>query len=196
MRKPKTYRLVESKDVFKISLIVTALTILGVYFWGLGRHNTFFENSIISTTTLSIAFLSFITIGLFTGIKLKDNLGQIVDRFRTIDTSNISSNLVSSDPIDVGEGIVGIIISLFLWIVMAVVFAIALWIFSNVLVIAILTFIAMLYWVFFRALRLVFKNSNRTKGDLMESIKWGLTYTILYNFWIYGIFILTSYLKQ
>ncbi len=196
MRKPKTYRLIESKDVFTISLIVTALTILGVYFWGLGRHNTFFENSIISTTILSIAFFSFITIGLFNGVKLKDNLGRIVDKFKTIDTSNISPDLASSGPIDVGEGIAGIIFSILLWIVMAIVFAVALWIFSNVLVITILTFIAMLYWVFFRALRLVFKNSNRSKGDLMESMKWGFTYTILYNFWIYGIFILTIYLKR
>jgi hypothetical protein len=196
MRRPKTYQLIESKDVFKISLIVTTLTILGVYSWGLGRHNTFFENSIISTTILSIAFFSFITIGLFNGVKLKDNLGQIIDKFKTVDTSDISANLTSSGPIDVGEGIGGIILSILLWIVMAIVFSIALWIFSNVLIIAILTFIAMLYWVFFRALRLVFKNSNKSKGDLFESMKWGLTYTALYNFWIYGIFILTNYLKE
>ena len=196
MRKPKTYKLIESKDVFKITLIVTALTILGVYFWGLGQHNTFFENSIISTTILSIAFFSFIIIGLFNGVKLKDNLGKIVDKYKAIDPTDISSNLTPSDPIDVGEGIAGVILSILLWIVMAIVFAIALWIFSNVLVIAVLTFIAMLYWVFFRALRLVFKNSNRSKGDLLESMKWGFTCTMLYNFWIYGIFILTTYLKR
>lgn len=196
MRKPKTYRLIESKDIFTISLIVTVLTVLGVYFWGLGRHHTFFENSIISTTILSIAFFSFITFGLYNGIKLKDNLGQIVDKFKTVDTSNISTSLTSSGPVDVGEGIAGIVFSILLWIFMAVVFSIALWIFSNVIVIIVLTFIAMLYWVFFRALRLVFKNSNKSKGDLMESIKLGLTFTTLYNFWIYGIFILTIYLKN
>jgi hypothetical protein len=196
MEKPKTYRLIGTKDIFTISLIVIALTILGVYFWGLGRHNTFFENSIISTTILSIAFFSFITIGLYNGIKLKDDLGQIVDKFKPVDTTELSANLTSSEPVDVGEGIVGIILSILLWILMAILFSIALWIFSNVLVIIILTFIAMLYWIFFRALRLVFKNSNKSKGDLIESIKWGLTYTILYNFWIYGIFFLTIYLKK
>jgi len=196
MRKPKTYRLVESKDVFKISLIVTVLTILGIYFWGLGQHNTFFDNSIISTTILSIAFFSFITIGLFNGIKLKDNLGQVTDKFKTMDTSSVSADFAASGPLVEGDGIGEIILSIVLWIVLAIAFAIALWIFSNVLVIAILTFIAMLYWVFFRALRLVFKNSNKSKGNLLESIKWGLTYTVLYNFWIYGIFILTNYLKR
>jgi|SRR5690606_15423462 len=196
MKKHRTYRLVETKDVFVVSLIVTALTVLSVYFWGLGRHNTFFENSIISTTILSLAFFTFITIGLYKGIKLKDNLGQITHHYKTIDTSNISSSLASSEPVAVGEGIGGIILSILLWVLMAIVFSVALWIFSNVLVIAILTFIGMLYWVFFRALRLVFKNSNKSKGNMIESIKWGLVYTMLYNFWIYGIFVLTIYLKK
>jgi hypothetical protein len=196
MKKFKTYRLIETKDVFTISLIVTALTIVGVYFWGLGQHNTFFENSIISTTILSIAFFSFITFGLYNGIKLRDNLGQIINKFKTVGTPNISSNFASSGPVDVADGIGGIILSILLWIIMAIVFSIALWIFSNVIVIIVLTFIAMLYWVFFRALRLVFKNSNKSKGDLMESLKYGLVYTVLYNFWIYGIFILTIYLKK
>lgn len=195
MRKPRTYRLIESKNVFVISLIVALLTVLGVYFWGLGRHNTFFENSIISTTILSLAFFSFITIGLYNGIKLKDNLGLIVDKFRAVDTPDISS-VASTGPIDVGEGIAGLILSILLWIAMAIIISVTLWIFSNVLLIGTITFIAMLYWVFFRALRLVFKNSNKSKGDLIESMKWGFAYTILYNFWIYGIFFLTSYLKR
>lgn len=196
MRRQKTYKLIGSKDVFTISLIVVALTILGVYFWGLGHHNTFFENSIISTTILSIAFFFFISIGLYNGVKLKDDLGQVIDQFKTVDTSRISSSFTSSGPIDIGEGIAGIVVSILLWILMAVVFSIALWVFSNVIVIVIFTFIAMMYWVFFRALRLVFKNSNKSKGRLFESVRWGITYTILYNFWIYGVFILTNYLKK
>lgn len=195
MRKPKTYQLIETKDVFTISLIVTVLTILSVYFWGLGRHNTFFENSIISTSILSFAFFTFITFGLYKGMKLKDNVGLIVDKLKPVDTSNVSPNL-ASEPVDVGDGIGGIVLSILLWIVMAIVVSIALWIFANVLAVVVLTFIAMLYWVFFRALRLVFKNSNKSKGNLMESIKLGLTYTTLYNFWIYGIFILTVYWKK
>lgn len=195
MRKPRTYQLIETKDVFTISLIITVLTILSVYFWGLGRHNTFFENSIISTSILSFAFFSFITFGLYRGMKLKDNVGLIVDKLKPVDTSNVSPNL-ASEPVDVGDGIGGIVLSILLWIVMAIVVSIALWIFANVLAVVVLTFIAMLYWVFFRALRLVFKNSNKSKGNLMESIKLGLAYTTLYNFWIYGIFILTVYWKK
>lgn len=97
---------------------------------------------------------------------------------------------------DLGDGIEGIIIGIFLWILWAILVALTLWIFSNVIVIVVSTFAAMLYWIFFRALRLVFKNSNKSKGDIMESIKYGVTYTFLYNFWIYGIFMLTEYLKK
>ena len=122
MRRPKTYRLVESKNVFIISLIVIGLTILGVYFWGLGQHNTFFENSIISTTILSMAFFSFITIGLFNGIKIKDNLGKIIDKYKTVDTSDISSTL-TSEPIAIGDGIAEIVFSIVLWILMAIIFS-------------------------------------------------------------------------
>ena len=193
MSKSKTYKLIETKDIFVVSVIVIVLTILGVYFWGLGQHHTFFENSIISTTILSFAFFLFITVGLYSGIKLKDNLGRIVDKYEPVEGLDITPSTVS---LDVGEGIAGLIFGIILWIIMAVVFAIALWIFSNVLVIVVLAFIAMLYWVFFRALRIVFKKSSRSRGDLIESMKWGAAYTILYNFWIYGIFVLTAYLKQ
>ena len=196
MRKPRTYILIESKAVFTTSLIVIALTVIAVYFWGLGHHHTFFDNSIISTTILSIAFFSFVTIGLYKGIKLKDNLGAIIDKYRSVDVGDISANLPSMEPIDVGEGLAGIILGILLWLVIAVALSVGLWIFSNVLVIAVLIFVAMLYWIFFRALRLVFKNSNKSKGRLLESLKWGFVYTVLYNFWVYGIFILTHYLKR
>jgi hypothetical protein len=197
MKKKRTYTLVETKDLFVISLIVIALTILGVYIWGLGQHHTFFENSIISTTIISIAFFLFITIGLYNGIKLKDNVGKITDKFNGIDAADVPAELPSVDPpLDVGEGIAGVIAGILLWIVVAIVLAVSLWVFSNIVVIVVMTFVAMLYWIFFRALRLVFKNSNKSKGDLMESMRWGLTYTVLYNFWIYGIFILTTYLKH
>lgn len=199
--KPRTYKLINSKSVFRVSLLVVSLTIIGVYFWGLGQHNTFYENSIISTTILSIVFFLFITIGLYRGVKLKDNIGQIKsESISGSDTLDILSNTSHSHgdgfDFDVGDGLGGIIIGIILWILWAILVAVALWIFSNVILIVIATFAAMLYWIFFRAIRLVFKNSNKSKGDIFESIKYGITYTFLYNFWIYGVFLLTEYLKR
>jgi hypothetical protein len=121
---PKTYNLIESKTLFKISLWVAALTVVGVYFWGLGHHYTFFENSIISTTILSVAFFLFITIGLYRGVKLKDNLGRITaGQLSGQDAMELASETrYRSDgfDLDVGEGIGGIIIGIILWILWAI----------------------------------------------------------------------------
>jgi len=124
MKKRRTYTLLETKDLFIISLIVIALTILAVYVWGLGQHHTFFENSIISTTIISIAFFLFITTGLYNGIKLKDNAGKITDKLKGIEVVDVPAELPSVDLPDVGEGIGEIIVAILLWIAVAILLAV------------------------------------------------------------------------
>lgn len=195
----RTYRLVDSRIVFIITLLVIALTIVGVYLWGLGSHHTFFENSFLSTTILSTAFCSFITVGLFHGIKLKDNVGRMTDKVKSEELPKMPDVSLAEPIVDMGDDfggmIFGILISILLWIVTAVILAVLLWMFGQLLVISLVAFAAMLYWIFFRALRLVFKNSKRTKGDLPMSVIYGVFYTFLYNFWIYGILFLVAYFK-
>ncbi|HEY5750540.1 MAG TPA: hypothetical protein VIU12_30975 [Chryseolinea sp.] len=195
----RTYRLVDSRIVFIITLLVIALTIVGVYLWGLGSHHTFFENSFLSTTILSAAFCSFITVGLFHGIKLKDNVGRMTDKIKSEELPKMPDVSPSGQIVDVSDDfggmILGTIISILLWVVTAVVLAVVLWVFGQLLIISLVVFAAMLYWIFFRALRLVFKNSKRTKGDLPMSVIYGVFYTFLYNFWIYGILFLVAYFK-
>jgi glycerol-3-phosphate acyltransferase PlsY len=135
---------------------------------------------------------------LYRGIKLKVNVGKI-----TSDTVVGSEVLdVVPDPtahhhnFDLGDGIAEIVGAILLWILSAILVALAIWIFRNVVLVVIAAFSAMLYWIFFRAIRLVFKNSNKSKGKVWESIKYGLTYTFLYNFWIYAIFLLAEYFKS
>jgi hypothetical protein len=195
----RTYRLVDSRIVFIITLLVITLTIVGVYLWGLGSHHTFFENSFLSTTILSAAFCSFITAGLFHGIKLKDNVGRMTDKIKSEEFPKMPDISPGGQIVDVGDDfggmLLGTVISILLWIVTAVVLAVVLWMFGQLLIISLVVFAAMLYWIFFRALRLVFKNSKRTKGDLPMSVIYGVFYTFLYNFWIYGILFLVAYFK-
>ncbi len=209
--------LLNSKTVFFITLLVLALTIVGVYAFGLGRHHTFFQNSLLSTTLLSIAFFGFVSIGLYRGVKLRDTLGNVADRFslrrgKGEDRSSLL-NLADALPsfskggssgssgssfdfdFDDGEGCLAVLVGILLWIVTAVVLSVVLWLFGEVLVVAVGMFMAMLYWVFFRALRLVFRHSRQTKGRLVPSLGYGLLYTFLYNSWIYGIFVLVEYLR-
>jgi hypothetical protein len=190
-----TYKkLVTTTTVFKVTIIVSALTILSIWLFGLGQHRTIFENSILSTSILSVAFFLFLTIGLFKGIKLKDDIGKLTDKLKPSKIPNFAEAGQEADFIHVGDGIEGIVLSIVLWIVVTILIGLFFWLFGAVLWTGIIVFIAMLYWVFFRALRLVFKNSNKCKDNLTTSILYGLGYTLLYNFWIYGIIVATHYL--
>jgi len=192
--KTTSKKLVTTTSVVTVTIIVTVLTVLSIWLFGLGQHRTLFENSILSTSILSIAFLLFLTIGLYNGIKLKDDIGRLTDNLKPSKIPNLSEMATGADFIDVGDGIGGILISILLWFLLTILIGIFLWLFGAILWSGIIVFIAMLYWIFFRALRLIFKNSNKCKGDLMISMAYGLGYTILYNFWIYGIILVAHYL--
>lgn len=189
-------KLVTSKTVFTVTIIVIVLTILSIWLLGLGQHRTIFENSLLSISILSTAFFLFLTIGLFNGIKLKDDVGKLTDKLNSSKIPNLADSTTGIDFIDVGDGIEGILFSIVLWIVVTILIALFIWLFGAIFWTGIIVFIAMLYWIFFRALRLVFKNSNKCKGNLKTSITYGISYTILYNFWIYCIILAIHYLVK
>ena len=189
-------KLITTKSVFSVSLLVTVLTILAIWLFGLGQHRTLFQNSLLSTSILSVAFLLFLTIGLYKGIKLKDDIGKITDRIKTENLPDMSMGLDLPSAIpEVGEGLAGIVLGILAWIVFSFLLLVFVWIFGTLMWVMVLAFVAMLYWIFFRALRLVFKRSRKCNGDLKASIAYGLGYTVLYNFWIYGIILSTHYIS-
>lgn len=184
----KNRTILKTKNIFTITLMVIFLTILSVWILGLGKHRTLIENSILSTAILSSAFFLFIMIGLYRGVKLKDNLGKITDQFDLKKIENLKDfTIIDDDTPDLSDGIAGIIIGIILWIVISILFSLLLWAFGAILWMGILIFMAMLYWIFFRALRLVFKKSPDCQGQLDRSLLYAFFYTILYNFWIFGI---------
>lgn len=197
MKIAKTRKFIDSKNVFVITLLIIALTILSVWFYGIGTHKTVIENSLLSTSILSLAFFLFITIGLYKGIKLKDTIGKITDQLSTKKASFLkdidASGFNGSDfDIDTDDGIGGIILSIFLWIIATLIISYLFFILGTIIWFSIVLFIAMLYWIFFRALRLIFKKSAVCNGNFERSVFYGFTYTFLYNFWIYGIILLTQ----
>lgn len=194
----RTYKnFVTSRTIITVSIIVALLTILSIWLFGLGQHRTIFENSLLSTSILSIAFFLFLTIGLYKGIKLKDDIGKITDKIKIDKMPDLSTGLeLPGDIPDVGEGFAGIILGILAWFLVSILLLLFIWFFGAVFWTMILVFAAMLYWIFFRALRLVFKNSNKCKENLSRSVAYGLGYTTLYNFWIYGIILATHYLVK
>ena len=194
MEIPNKRTLVNTKNLFVISVIVIALTILSVWFHGIGKHRTVIENSLLSTSILSVVFFLFISISLYNGTKLKDNIGKITDSFDASKLKETTSFGAFPD-LDLDgpdEGIFGIIISIILWIIILIVISYLFFLLGSILWLSLLTFLGMLYWVFFRTLRLIFKKSAACSGNFERSIFYGITYTFLYSSWIYIIIALAG----
>ncbi len=185
--------MVGSRRVFIISLIVIALTAGIVFLQGLGNHRSLLVNSVLTTTILSAAFFSFVAVGLYKGVKLRHDfeINWSANRFKFDydDPSPPVDSLAGIEAPDLGGDDLGdVIIAVIGWILISIFTILLLWILSNVFVAIVIVFVGMLYWIFFRALRLVFRHSAKSKGDLLMCIRIGITYTLLYNFWIYGVF--------
>jgi hypothetical protein len=188
---PALSRLIPGRQVFTISIIVVLLTVLSIWLFGLGKHRTIFENSLLSTTVLSAAFFVFLTIGLYKGFKLRDNYGRLTDHLSSRQFPEISNggDWPDFDADDLG----GAILAIILWIVAAIVITLFLWIAGIIFWTLVFSFSACLYWIFFRSLRLVFKKGPVCRGDLRKSMKYAGSYTILYNCWIYAIILMLHY---
>lgn len=183
-RKIRGITLLRARPAFGISLLVIPVIVLGVWLLGAEWHRTLYANALLSLSVLAFLFFIFISGGLFYGVKLKDDLGRITDRarWRKMPGSKLFARL--------GEAL-GTAAEDILWIAFWVALGAVLWLLGNVFWIAILVFTAMLYRVFFRALRLVFKKGPVCKGNLLKSVTFGLAYTMLYSCWIYAIIFVT-----
>lgn len=192
---PRAYRLLSASNVALVSCVVVSLTTVAVWLFGLGQHRSLFANSLISTTIIFAAFFIFTTVGLYHGVKLRDDVGRLTDR---ISSKHFPPNPGVTDfpnfDFSEGHGILGILAAIVIAVLVAIAAVFVIWLVGALLWTGILIFAAMLYWVFFRALRLVFKNSNRCRGRLGASLWEGFWYGTLYTVWIYGIIIAAHYL--
>jgi hypothetical protein len=193
----KKYQLLTTKNIFRISGIVCFLTVLLVWLVGMKSHQSLFHNSLITTSILSFAFLLFIFTGLYKGVKLKDNLGSITNQYDREKVKDLKDSInVVEDFSFVSDGIGGIIANFLLSLLASFLLGFLIAFFFAFFWITILLFAAMLYWIFFRALRLVFKKSSYCKGNYLKSLQYALGYTVLYNFWIYVIILTIPYFSK
>ncbi len=187
----------ETKYVFFSTLAIIVIVILSVWLSGQASHRSLFQNSILSTSVLAGTFFLFITLGLYFGLKLKDNIGNILNKERI---QRYADKTPKFDGFDfdspaVGDGIGGVIFSIVLWIIISILLIFVSYFFGLFFWSAVLLLGAILYWIFFRALRLVFKNSGKCKGNLLKSFGFGILYSFLYISWLYGIIFLIKYLN-
>ena len=193
----KRANLINSKTVFVSTIIVVPISILIVYFSGINEHRSLYLNSLLSTSILSIVFLTFITTGLYNGWKLKDSLGNILHKFNllkkpentTLDVTGMDFNIIEAD------GIEGCLISIVIWIIMALFGSFIFWAIGAFIWGPIVLLAAILYWIIFRAFRLIFTNSAKCQGQLLKSFSVALLFTFLYNCWIYAVIFGIHYFK-
>lgn len=179
------------------TVAIIVLVIVSVWLSGKGDHRSLFQNSLVSTSILTGVFFLFISSGLYYGFKLKDNVGPILNQERIKKYSDKTPAIDSFDfdPPAVGDGIGRAILSVVLWFVFSIVLVFLSYFIGLFFWSAILFLAAMLYWIFFRAVRHVFKNSGKCKGNIVKSLGFGAFYSFLYVSWIYGIIFLINYIN-
>lgn len=181
----------KGKSVFIVSLIVILVTILTVYLTGINHNRSVTSNFYISLSIIASSLFLFMTYGLYRGIGLQDNFPAFKS-FKTGDLISTPEIMPNLPDMDIGDEIGGAILSGILWICMAILFTFLLILLEAVFWVSVFIILAMMYWIFFRALKLVFSKSSTTKGSIIISVGYALTYTVLYIGWIFVIVYLTQ----
>lgn len=184
----------KGKTVFTVSLIVISVTFLTVWLTGINYNREITSNLYISLSIIGLILFAFMAYGLYKGVGLEDDFPKY-QAYKTGDILNYSAPGTFSAPdTDVGEGLAGILMSILLWIVMTIAIVLAIVLLEAIFWFSLFIIIMMLYWIFFRALKLVFNKSEKTVGDIFSSLSYSLSYTILYLGWIFAIVYLTQIL--
>ena len=184
----------KGKSVFIVSLIVIGITILTVYLTGINYNRGLTSNLYLSLGIIATSLFLFMTYGLYTGIGLIDNFPKFRN-FKRGDIMGNASPTFDTPSIEIGDGIGGLILSILLWIGMTILIIVLLIVLEAVFWFSLFIIFAMLYWIFFRALKFVFNKSKDTKGYIVISAVYAFIYTLLYVGWIFGIVYLTQIMK-
>ncbi|TAH50589.1 MAG: hypothetical protein EYC68_13810 [Chloroflexota bacterium] len=177
-----------------ISIPVIAITALLV-FWLSNR--SFLGEAAIILGIIAFGLFAFLAIGLFHGVRLEEPIIENPDKpFGSTDFDVGSAVGLDAMPIpdlkldvpDVGGGgddIAGCLVSIVLWVVVLIVLAILFWLLVQVLAFVLPWVLLTLYWVFFRALKLIFGKSPMTRGKIVPSLGYALFFTVLYTGWLF-----------
>ncbi len=192
MNAKQTY--LKGKSVFTVSLLVIGVTTLTVYLTGINYNRTITSNLYLSLSIIGITLFLFMTYGLYRGIGLRDDF----PKFRSFKKGDLIGDTVptfDTPPIDIADGIGGLILSILLWIGMTILIIVLMILLEALFWFSLFIILTTLYWLFFRALKLIFSKALATKGDLGISIFYSLSYTILYLGWIFAIVYLSEVLR-
>ena len=181
-------RLFSSKALLISFLCAIATVCLTVYLTGIQFHHSLFYNSFLSLGILSGCFFLFLIYGLYHGFDIKPTIKGLVDKFGFVRSSSGTPANVAIDfpDIEFGDGIEGIVAGIVLWIAMAALTVLLLFLLETIIWAGILIAVGSVHWIFYRAMRLVLRRSGTTKGNLIKSIRVSAYYTVIYVGWTYA----------
>ncbi|RDC62170.1 hypothetical protein [Adhaeribacter pallidiroseus] len=184
MKAKQTY--LKGKSVFIVSLLVIGVTTSSVYLSGTSDNRSLTANLYWSLGIVATALFLFITTGLYLGVGVINDFPA----FRSFKTGEFLANsgtIPELPDVEAGDGLAGVVLAILWWLGMTILCIILLLVVEAVFWFALFVLVAMLYWVFFRALKFVFSKSPRTKNKFAVSLLYALAYTILYTGWIFGV---------
>lgn len=175
------------KYVFIISLLVLGLSVVLVYSIGLSFDKRLEAKIYTALSLIASCLFLFMTYGLYTGIGLIDDFPKFKHFKRGHFFEHITPEKYEMPQIDTGDGIAGLFLSVILWIAMTILCLVMLLFLEVFFWFSLFVLLTMLYWVFFRAMRMVFRKSKDTQKDLGLSLLYASIYTFLYVGWLYGV---------
>ena len=212
----RRYPLWSTKAILLISLPVVVT--IAVLVFVLSDRSLFVQTE-LTLLIISLCLFAFLTIGLYRGVRLerpeKDQLNRSIVQFESRDGASgpwwrdLPYFLLSINPpdlsrvelphvglphdVDIEDDLLGCLGAIILWIAAALLLMVLLWLLTQFIA-ALPVFAAVLYWIFYRALRVVFARSRACKGRLLPSMGYGLFYTVLYSGWMLALLSIVHFL--
>jgi hypothetical protein len=179
--------LLNGRTVALISFVVIIVILILVF---LSFKRSIYDELEITIGIIGLALFIFLTYELYNGANI---IGRpIFPKLKKVDFSNL--DLITDLPdIGIDDGILGIIGAIIAWVAFTIIIFVLLTFVFTVLWSAILILAFALYFLFFRALRIVFLKSSLCKNNLIMSLKYSLLYSVLYTCWILGIIMISKY---
>jgi hypothetical protein len=207
-----------SVKAFTFVSMPVAAVIAVLVFWR--STGDFWVELQITLAVIAAALFAFLMLGLYKGVRLeqprkdrpvwrplRNKRGGAGSTFISTDTAgdvaNVALDIAGSidmpkidlpDVSDSGDDLIGCLLSIVLWIALAVVIVVLLPVLVELAWVVFFVLAAMLYWVFYRALRVVFSHARRCRGKLALSAGYALFYTALYTGWLFAILQISRHL--
>lgn len=183
------------RAIVLISVPVAVITLLLVFFVSSG---SFVRELEITLAIIAAGLFLFFAIGLYHGVRLEEpiienpekalgsadfDVGSAVGLATVLPTPDLKLDVPNLG--DGGDDLVGCLVSIVLWIGIAILLAILFWVLVQVLAFVLPWVLLALYWLFYSALKFVFDKGSETRGRILPSLGYALLYTVLYTGWLF-----------